>query len=633
MGTLDSTVLRQLYSEQHCSDDQIGAQFGVSQGTVCRLRKKWGIPTLLKSDRLKLPEVLSDRQRSLLIGSMLGDGWLFRTGAETAAYSEYHSLAQADYLAWKAKEWGQFTSRIRQVCKRSKKSKVGLVLTLHASRLFRPYWEQFYPDGHGGKVLCVTRSQVDSLALAVWFMDDGGKTPNGYARFSVGPDERSQRAQLGVLKSLGLRPTLYPSGGDFEILIDDRTSYARFVELVAPHVIPSMSYKLDVQPRKAGKAPRDILTREKLQELLGRGLTHQAISEVTGISRSSVGRIANTLGFSVRMGRPKLSSLLSAQDAKEAIEALSPISEEAVLEILLRTKLPVRRLSSEEAAHDFAVLTRAPTFVEGDTIARLSQGGAALCHHVFPYMAEAVHYKRGLSLREAWSTAEHVRAAIQYQLRHGHPVTPVRVMRAVRLGITSPTNFRPCSAKALVEHFSPEGGVVLDPCAGYGGRALGTLAAGRCYVGVDPHPNAAEAYQELSRLTGRSLRFHNEAFEDVDLDALQADMVLTSPPYYSVERYSNDTRQSWVRYKTWDLWNRGFLIPFVDKIWAHLKPGRVAVINTKNVRMRAREYPIADILLEVARIRGFVLEQTLRLPLGRLKQARFEPLFVFRRPL
>ena len=48
-----------------------------------------------------------------------------------------------------------------------------------------------------------------------------------------------------------------------------------------------------------------------------------------------------------------------------------------------------------------------------------------------------------------------------------------------------------------------------------------------------------------------------EPAEDVDLSKYEGmmDIVFTSPPYFSVERYSLDDTQSWVRYKNIDLWN------------------------------------------------------------------------------
>jgi SAM-dependent methyltransferase len=177
------------------------------------------------------------------------------------------------------------------------------------------------------------------------------------------------------------------------------------------------------------------------------------------------------------------------------------------------------------------------------------------------------------------------------------------------------------------------GGLVLDPCAGYGGRAAGTLAAGRRYFGIDPHPSATSSFQALFQAFGDpSARFTNAPFEDVLLDDVLADCVLTSPPYFSVERYSNDPTQSWVRYKTWTTWVEEFLTPFARKSFQVLREGGVFCVNTKNVRVGRQEFPIVDELARIARVLGFTLERTLELPLGRIgKEAKFEPILVLRK--
>jgi hypothetical protein len=115
MDDLTPEILGRLYLEEHLTETEIARRYGTSQTTIGRLRKRWSISTLLKSDRLSLPE-LSSKQRSILIGSMLGDGRLFRTGSETAAYSEHHSEKQRAYLEWKAKEWGPARTNRNMTC-------------------------------------------------------------------------------------------------------------------------------------------------------------------------------------------------------------------------------------------------------------------------------------------------------------------------------------------------------------------------------------------------------------------------------------------------------------------------------------------------------------------------------------
>ena len=61
------------------------------------------------------------------------------------------------------------------------------------------------------------------------------------------------------------------------------------------------------------------------------------------------------------------------------------------------------------------------------------------------------------------------------------------------------------------------------------------------------------------------------------------DIAFTSPPYFSVERYSYDDTQSWIRYKTIDDWNKDFLHKALGKIWKTLKKGGHLCVNIADV--------------------------------------------------
>ena len=640
-GNLTSDLLCKLYLEDKLTDSEIAREFGSTQTSISRLRQKFGIQTILKADRYDLPKEITDLQRSLLLGSMLGDGRLRTTGASTASYSEYHSDTQRLYLDWKAKEWGPFCSHVTPTV--DPRGYHGACLYTHASRIFHPYWELFYPKGHGFKDFGgLDLDLIDPLAVAVWFMDDGGKTES-YARFSVGPSKINQRIQLQVLSKFGILGSVYETrkreGKDYVLIVDGRTEFSKFVDLVGPYLREDMNYKLDVKVRKAGPAPRDVVTKERVSELLERGLTNSAIAKVLGVPRSSLRRCMDHLGFpAMPPGRPSIAERreydpVSAAILVHTLDRNSSDYVEQVLKVLSNTSFPSLSISSQKAEHDWAMLVASKTKVEDGTIKSVTSSGSKFCNSFFPYMYEAYHHG-GISVHAAWHDSLKMRAAISYQLRVGDPVVPTRVLKALRLIVRAPTNFRPCFAKALVEAYCPEGGTVLDPCAGYGGRACGTIAAGRYYVGIDPHPKAPKAYLDLCRAMGSSIEFHNEAFEDVDIRGLKVNMVLTSPPYYSVERYSNDIKQSWVRYKTWSSWLQGFLTPFVVKSWECLVSGGVMVINTKNAQMGKHVYPIADELVHLSLQSGFNLEQTIALPIGRAsKEIRTEPVFVFRKPL
>jgi hypothetical protein len=632
---LTESELRRLYVDECLHETEIAELFGTYQVRVNRLRRKFGIPTQARTDNLKLPDTLSSRLRSILIGSMLGDGGIRRTGELTACFVEHHSEKQKDYLDWKAREWGPFVSKVSPS---NKDQYLGFRLRTHGCRVLSSYWQMFYPSGKGDKVFSnLDLSLVDPLAMAIWFMDDGSRTTSSI-RFSVSPDPVNYKFQLRVLREFGLSPVLYPDPGDLSIHIKGRGSLTRFVDLISPHMPSCMVSKLELKVvRRAGPAPRDILTQDKVMALLDRGHSLQRIAEILDVSRGSVSRALDRFGISHRpVGRPLQGgpSDFTVEESTSLIAGINkdnPEYVDEVVRVLGRTHIPLPISTQEAVAHDVSLLKKCPTILSGTSFKYISKAGSLACTKNFPHRWEA-YYRNNLAPKQAWYDERLLRQAVRFQIRVGDPVTPVRVFRAIQAVVRAPTNFRPSLAKAIVEVYSPQGGSVLDPCAGYGGRAAGSLASGRDYFGVDPHPKAKESFSRLQLAFGGSLTFFNMPFEEFDEKPLGVDLVFTSPPYFSVERYSDDATQSWVRYKTWDSWVHSFLEPLALKSFYHLKPGGAFCVNTKNIRIGLSTFPIVDELTRISITTGFMLESTLSIPIGIIgKDLRSEPLLVFRK--
>jgi hypothetical protein len=168
----------------------------------------------------------------------------------------------------------------------------------------------------------------------------------------------------------------------------------------------------------------------------------------------------------------------------------------------------------------------------------------------------------------------------------------LRVALSLRKYICS--QFKPNVAKALYDYFKAE--TILDFAAGWGDRMCGFYASenGKHYVGIDPrkenHPiykQQAEFYEKNNGFFEVEKRadFVESPAEDFDYAGYDNyfDIAFTSPPYFSVERYSYDDTQSWVRYKTIDAWNEQFLHKALGKIWKTLKKGGVLIVNIADV--------------------------------------------------
>ena len=168
----------------------------------------------------------------------------------------------------------------------------------------------------------------------------------------------------------------------------------------------------------------------------------------------------------------------------------------------------------------------------------------------------------------------------------------LRTMIGLRKYICS--QFKPNVAKIIYDMFESEN--ILDFSAGWGDRLAGFYASehGKHYVGIDPRKENHPIYQEQSEFYDKHLgffeherksEFYCSPAEDFDFTQYENyfDLVFTSPPYFSVERYSYDDTQSWVRYKDINDWNKDFLQTTLGNLWGSIKSGGYLLVNISDV--------------------------------------------------
>ena len=104
--------------------------------------------------------------------------------------------------------------------------------------------------------------------------------------------------------------------------------------------------------------------------------------------------------------------------------------------------------------------------------------------------------------------------------------------------------FKPTLAAAIYHKFlgNNEMPVVLDPCAGFGGRLLGFKSKypNGTYVGLEPNK---ETYESLVNMVNE-LKLTNVQLYNIKAETFQSDvdydLVFTSIPYYDLENYNNE---------------------------------------------------------------------------------------------
>lgn len=102
---------------------------------------------------------------------------------------------------------------------------------------------------------------------------------------------------------------------------------------------------------------------------------------------------------------------------------------------------------------------------------------------------------------------------------------------------------------------------VLDPCAGFGGRLLGfkSMYPNGTYIGIEPN---IDTYQELCNIRDElnltNVLLYNCTWEYYNINNHVYDIIFTSIPYYTRERYSNI-----IHYNSFSEWTELFFNKFI----------------------------------------------------------------------
>jgi DNA polymerase-3 subunit gamma/tau len=214
-------------------------------------------------------ERITQRQRAVVMAAALGDGHIGLTGSKMRArLSMRHGVAQKDYLEYKISLLGNLVrSGSRYDHGAGTYSKEG---TYAAATLSRPEIAQIHRELYGlGKRKVIARAfldQLDELALALWYLDDGSlmtarptyvrkdgsiaEYPNSRSTLSMYgfTYEEAQMVCVWHQEQWGIesRVALTAKGPNLWLTL---AGTARLHELIATHVPPSMEYKLLPQYR------------------------------------------------------------------------------------------------------------------------------------------------------------------------------------------------------------------------------------------------------------------------------------------------------------------------------------------------------------------------------------------------
>jgi len=517
------------------------------EGTVLRDRGPRTLPTEWE---------LTEDQIQLVIGSLLGDA-SGSTAAREGAISMEHSQGQKTFIdkKWELlRNWCNDPPRlaINKRDKRTGKEYFSYHFKTRSHPCFTKLVKLFYPGGGKKVVPLEALERLNKKGLAWWFGDDGSLGQQQYLLCT----ECFERENLLLVQrwfknKWDLNPTLTRQGR----LVFPSAECTKISKLIEKKMV---EWDLDW---KIPEARRELL-RCKMT-ILGEQLLGIPIKDEDGNRR---------------------------EPPKEEVDY--------VLSLYRRFGFPIQRESDAVIRHRVNQLKIRNLGVQvrklkDQRLVKHQAREIGVVNHYYPHIWEG-RQGEAKTYREVYEDDKLMRKVIRSRYQQGAGLRPKDMRTGIFMnGGRCPRNYPPKTAKIIYEAFlSAEGGSVLDPCAGYGGRLLGALCTERVklYVGVEPAQQTITCSRRMLKdlvekglVEEKATLVRNTAEEWCPERFKEAfDLIFTSPPYRDCEGYAeHETTQVSNRYSTREKYKEWAGLCLAN--WYKLaKPGATALVQVSN---------------------------------------------------
>jgi hypothetical protein len=176
-------------------------------------------------------------------------------------------------------------------------------------------------------------------------------------------------------------------------------------------------------------------------------------------------------------------------------------------------------------------------------------------------------------------------------------------------------DFNPRFVVTFIEYFAGDLDHVtyLDMSSGWGDRMIGSAVWANIYkknltyLGTDPNTALFDSYgkiiQDMRKWTRNKWNGFVAGWGGEDIPWQEADIAFTSPPYWSYEKYSDETSQSmnmWQDYRSWrDNWYTVYLHKMIDAV----KNGGKIGIHVEDLRKFSLKTDTIDIMVNTGKVR------------------------------
>lgn len=195
---------------------------------------------------------LTRNQKAILVGSVLGDAFLQKTGMRNARLRFEHGGKQKKYLLWK----------VRALPRLFQGNPTHLIRVHPKTNATYEYWRAqsnatpelggwravFYPGGEKQIPANVDKFLTEPLALAVWYMDDGyyyPKDKNSFLYLGRVSREEAVYARDAIIRNFGIASHVYDKKQKGFALYFGTAETKKLHDVVRRHMLlPLFVYKL-----------------------------------------------------------------------------------------------------------------------------------------------------------------------------------------------------------------------------------------------------------------------------------------------------------------------------------------------------------------------------------------------------
>ena len=191
---------------------------------------------------------MNEKQRSIMVGTLLGDGHLeTQNQGRTYRLKIEHSIKQKEYTDFL---YQNFKSWVNELPKEKNKVVKGKTYTNYYFQTrsigeFRFYGQIFYDKEGKKRIPDFIDKLLTPLALAVWFMDDGSAKSKQHKALILNTQcfsKRDLRLLINAFeKCFGIEAKLRSQKEGYQLIIPRPE---KFIELILPYLRKEFYYKL-----------------------------------------------------------------------------------------------------------------------------------------------------------------------------------------------------------------------------------------------------------------------------------------------------------------------------------------------------------------------------------------------------